>query len=233
MRYLQILVLFCIVSATPRVFAADIFVYARADGSKLITDHARTDPGYALIKTYKSDDTDEPNGIATLSYRPENLAASDYDGLIQSASKSTTLDPALIKSVMHAESAFNAGAISKKGAIGLMQLMPDTARRYGVTSIFDPQQNVLAGSRYLRDLLVQFDGDMSLALAGYNAGENAVVKHGGIPPYLETRRYVSKVLELYKGYQNLQCGSAPSGVAVVSCTGSKNPKQNTSWTVIQ
>ena len=95
-----------------------------------------------------------------------------------------------------------------------MQLMPGTARRYGVTRIFDPNQNVLAGSRYLRDLLVQFDGDMRLALAGYNAGENAVLKYGGIPPYSETRKYVRKVLELYKSYRGLHCDNVPEGAAV-------------------
>ena len=156
--------------------------------------------------------------------------------MIQSVSDSVTLDPALIKSVMHAESYFQPGVISHAGAIGLMQLMPGTARRYGVTRIFDPQQNVLAGSRYLRDLLNQFDGDMRLALAGYNAGENAVIKYGGIPPYTETQNYVRKVLALYRNYRNLNCENAPSGVTVLSCTETEDQKQQrqtASWTMLQ
>ena len=233
MRILRVAILFCIVPVTPEAIAADIFVYVRVDGSKLITDHARLEPGYTLIKIYKSDDTDDTRVLATPRRLPVKTRTTDFDGLIQNVSDSITLDPALIKSVMHAESAFDPGAISRKGASGLMQLMPATAQRYGVTRIFDPQQNILAGSRYLRDLLTQFDGDMRLALAGYNAGENAVVKYGGIPPYSETRNYVRKVLELYKSYRNLHCSSAPSGVRVISCTGSGAAKQSASWTMVQ
>ena len=233
MRIIRVAILCCIVSATPQAFAADIFVYVRADGSKLITDHARSEAGYALVKIYKSDDTEDPGVFATPRRSPVKTRTTDFDGLIQNVSDSITLDPALIKSVMHAESAFDPGAVSRAGASGLMQLMPATARRYGVTRIFDPQQNVLAGSRYLRDLLAQFDGDMRLALAGYNAGENAVIKYGGIPPYSETRNFVRKVLELYKGYRNLHCDSAPSGVKVISCTGSRAAKQSASWITIQ
>ena len=176
--------------------ATDIFVYERADGSRLITDHARIEPGYELIKVYAATVDESPSLTA-----PKSLSArqtTEFDELIRRVSDTVTLDPALIKSVMHAESAFDPAALSKKGARGLMQLMPGTARRYGVTQILDPQQNVLAGSRYLRDLLRQFNGDMRLALAGYNAGENAVVKYGGIPPYTETQHYVQRVLELYK-----------------------------------
>ncbi|MDJ0957599.1 MAG: lytic transglycosylase domain-containing protein, partial [Arenicellales bacterium] len=91
----------------------------------------------------------------------------------------------------------------------------------------DPQQNVLAGSRYLRDLMQQFNGDMRLALAGYNAGENAVLKYGGIPPFAETQHYVQKVLQLYKAYRNLECENAPSGVKIISCSTAK-PK-STTW----
>jgi len=232
-RILRVAILFCIVSVTPQAIAADIFVYVRADGSKLITDHARSESGYTLLRIYKSDDTDDSGVFATPRRLPVKTRTTDFDGLIQNVSDSITLDPALIKSVMHAESSFNPGALSRKGASGLMQLMPATAQRYGVTRIFDPHQNILAGSRYLRDLLMQFDGDMRLALAGYNAGENAVVKYGGIPPYSETRNYVRKVLELYKSYRNLHCNSAPSGVRVISCTGSSAAKQSASWTMVQ
>lgn len=206
-------------------FAVEIFVYERPNGSRLITDHARMEPGYVLVKVYSSliDDTSAFSSTPRVTTR-----STEFDGLIQTVSDTVTLDPALIKSVMHAESAFNPNALSKKGARGLMQLMPGTARRYGVTQIHDPQQNILAGSRYLRDLLQQFKGDMRLALAGYNAGENAVLKHGGIPPYTETRHYVRKVMDLYKEYRNLKCNNAPSGVKIISCS-NVNKGEPTAW----
>lgn len=210
--------------------ATEIFVYQRSDGSRLITDHARQDPGYTLIKVYSSVD----DNISVYSTAPRIATrTSEFDGLIQKVSDSVMLDPALIKSVMHAESAFDPNALSRKGAQGLMQLMPGTARRYGVTQILDPQQNILAGGRYLRDLLQQFNGDMRLALAGYNAGENAVLKYGGVPPYTETQHYVRKVMNLYKGYKNLKCNNAPSGVKVISCSDTSNSASNAWASIVQ
>ena len=101
-----------------------------------------------------------------------------------------------------AESAFNPNALSRAGASGLMQLMPDTARRYGVRNIFDPVENVHGGVRYLKDLLAMFNGDMKLALAGYNAGENAVIRAGNrVPPYPETQNYVPKVIDIYHRFR--------------------------------
>ena len=234
MRKLSILtVVFILSTAAPAPgWAVDIYVYQKGDGSKLITDHPRSEPGYRLVKVYGSN-TDDSGivPVARKARQKHRTRPSDYDGLIQSVSNSVSLDPALIKSVMHAESAFDPRALSRMGASGLMQLMPGTARRYGVTRIFDPQQNVMAGSRYLRDLLTQFDGDMRLALAGYNAGENAVVKYGGIPPYAETRKYVRKVLDLYKSYRQ-HCDNTPAGATVISCSDSK-PVRSASWSVIQ
>lgn len=207
------------------VLATEIFVYERADGSRLITDHARIEVGYELVKVYPAIADESPGFSAprSLSTRP----TTEFDDLIHRVSNAVTLDPALIKSVMQVESAFNPKALSRKGAQGLMQLMPGTARRYGVTQILDPKQNVLAGSRYLRDLMHQFNGDMRLALAGYNAGENAVLKYGGVPPFTETQHYVRKVLELYKAYRNLECENAPSGVKIISCSGAKTKR--TAW----
>jgi soluble lytic murein transglycosylase-like protein len=104
------------------------------------------------------------------------------------------VDPVLLYAQMHTESAFKRGAVSPKGASGLMQLMPGTARRFGVTNLFDPQQNIEGGARYMRYLLDYFGGDVSLALAGYNAGEGAVMKYGrSIPPYRETQEYVRRI----------------------------------------
>ena len=107
------------------------------------------------------------------------------------------LDPALVVAVIEAESAFQVTARSSKGAVGLMQLMPGTARRFGVEDRLDPLQNLQGGMAYLRWLLDHFEGDVALALAGYNAGEGAVARHGGIPPYRETRGYVRRITASY------------------------------------
>jgi soluble lytic murein transglycosylase-like protein len=108
------------------------------------------------------------------------------------------IDPLLLYSIMHQESSFKSHAISPKGARGLMQLMPGTAMRYGVTNIFDPRQNIEGGARYVRFLLDLFDGDVDLTLAGYNAGEGAVQKYGWrIPPYSETQEYVRRISRRY------------------------------------
>ncbi len=122
-----------------------------------------------------------------------------YDGLIDRAAEANAIDPKLVKSVMLIESAFNPVARSRKGARGLMQLMPETAVRYGVSDIVDPAQNISGGTRYLRDLLGLFGGDLAKSLAAYNAGENAVLRYGGVPPYQETQLYVRKGLIAYYG----------------------------------
>ena len=120
--------------------------------------------------------------------------------LVEESAKKYELDPLLLHAVIRAESGYNAQAISPKGARGLMQLMPDTGLRFGVKNLLDPRENLKAGAQYLRWLLTLFDGDIELALAGYNAGENAVIRAGyRVPPYNETRNYVPKVLKYYRG----------------------------------
>ena len=122
----------------------------------------------------------------------------EVDGYIVTSARRYGVDPVLIYAIMHRESAFKKRALSHKGASGLMQLMPATARRFGVTSIFDPRQNIDAGARYMRFLLDRFDGSIPLALAGYNAGEGAVEKYGRrVPPYSETREYVRRIGQRY------------------------------------
>jgi soluble lytic murein transglycosylase-like protein len=119
-----------------------------------------------------------------------------FAGLIDATARRYRLEPELLHAVIRTESAYNPGAVSSAGAIGLMQLMPGTAARYNVNDIWDPEDNVRGGAAYLHDLLDQFDQDLRLALAAYNAGENAVIKYGKeIPPYAETQQYVRKVLQ--------------------------------------
>ncbi len=125
------------------------------------------------------------------------------DSYIVESSLRYGIDPLLIYAQMHQESSFNRRAISPKGARGLMQLMPATAKRFGVTDIFDPKQNIEGGVKYMRWLLDTFNQDLSLALAGYNAGEGAVMKYGWqIPPYSETREYVRRILTRYRLIQD-------------------------------
>jgi len=120
-----------------------------------------------------------------------------YDGIIEEAAERYQVDPALLRSVMSAESAFDPSAVSRAGAMGLMQLMPDIADAFGVEHPFDPRENIMAGARLLRELLDQYNGDLSLALAGYNAGATAVADWGGVvPPFRETEGYVKRVTNL-------------------------------------
>ena len=125
---------------------------------------------------------------------PWRLAAGPYADLIGRASERHAVDPVLLTAMAQVESAFDPLAVSPQGACGLLQLMPDTADRFGVADVFDAAQNVDGGARYLNWLLERYDGRTDLALAGYNAGEGAVDRHSGIPPYRETRHYVRQVL---------------------------------------
>ena len=123
---------------------------------------------------------------------------SDVDKFIVESGQRNSVDPLLLYAVMHQESSFKAKAMSHKGARGLMQLMPFTARRFGVMNIWDPKQNIEGGARYMKFLLELFSGDVRLALAGYNAGEGAVMKYGyEVPPYAETREYVRRIGRRY------------------------------------
>jgi hypothetical protein len=128
-----------------------------------------------------------------------------FDGMIRQAAQTHGVSEGLIKAVMHTESGFNVNARSPVGAQGLMQLMPATARRFNVANAYDPQQNIMGGAKYLSWLLKRFNGNTSLALAAYNAGEGNVDKYGGIPPFRETQDYVRRVTSRYN---NLYAGGS-------------------------
>ena len=124
---------------------------------------------------------------------------SQYDRMIERYADQFNVDPILVRAVIQVESDFNPQCTSGKGARGLMQLIPETAQRYGVKDIYDPEQNIRGGVAYLSDLLGMFSYDLPRALAAYNAGEGAVTRHGGIPPYNETMKYVKRALTVYYG----------------------------------
>ena len=152
-----------------------------------------------------ADKPSQSNG--SYSYSTLEPRKSKFDNLILTKAKTIGLEAALLKAIVHVESSFNPEALSPKGAKGLMQLMPATARRYGVVSRSDPVASLEGGGRYMRDLLVLFDSDLRLALAAYNAGENAVIKYNGIPPYRETQNYVEKVMRLRDKYKKNLVGA--------------------------
>jgi soluble lytic murein transglycosylase-like protein len=144
--------------------------------------------------------TPEPRPTATVTVSIDAAvaipAARAYDDLITEASHRYNVDAALIRSIMQAESAFDTSAVSRAGAQGLMQLMPQIAAAFGAVDPFDPRQNIMAGAEYLRELLDRYHGNLSLVLASYNAGATAVREYGGVPPFAETETYVRRVTRL-------------------------------------
>jgi membrane-bound lytic murein transglycosylase MltF len=148
----------------------------------------------SLVRGFVPDEVLEELAIAERE-RP----AGDLDTLLRESAQRHGLDPALLRAVVSVESNFKAEAVSPKGAQGLMQLMPSTAASLGVRDAFDPADNVDGGSRHLASLLASYGGDLKKALAAYNAGAGAVARHGGVPPYRETREYVERVLKRYRG----------------------------------
>jgi hypothetical protein len=138
------------------------------------------------------------------------------------------VDPHLITAIIHSESNFNHQAISPKGALGLMQVMPQTGERFGFKELFDPENNIRAGTAYLKWLLVRFEDDVTLALAAYNAGENAVLRYRGVPPYKETQNYVAKVLRGYNKYEYVAHHLAPKQHPVMQATKSSADKDHIS-----
>jgi hypothetical protein len=179
-----------IVGMTVTSASADIFTRRNDRGVLEATDRPASGEGFKLA--YKSKGV----VIHSSSFRPSSANALRFEPLVQEAAAREGISADLVRAVIRTESAFDHLAVSSAGARGLMQLMPDAARRFGVTNLFDPQDNIKGGVKYLRVLLKQFQGDVALTVAAYNAGEGAVARYGAVPPYRETRDYVRKILAI-------------------------------------
>lgn len=164
--------------------SAEVRMVVRADGTKAIYNVPDKKSGAKVDFAWLAKQRDR---------------TSPWDEAIYRHAKTYGVDPILVKAVIQVESGYNPYAVSSKGARGLMQLMPDTAKRFDVDQVYDPEQNLRAGVQYLSVLLRLFEGDLKRALAGYNAGENAVLRYGGVPPYAETELYLRKVFSVYYG----------------------------------
>lgn len=178
---------------------ADIFMFTDDSGTPHFSD-VPSDSRYRLFMHTEQSDAhvDAPQSTPSVNRRNREIFTPE----VKRAASFYQLDEALLHAVIAAESGYNSRIVSSKGAVGLMQLMPATARRYNVKNSFDPAQNIHGGAQYLSSLLAQFANNIPLALAAYNAGENNVRKYGGrIPPFPETLAYVPKVMGLYRGYR--------------------------------
>jgi soluble lytic murein transglycosylase-like protein len=174
---------------------ADVYAYTDPQGIAHFS-NVPADGRYRLLIASADSDGRGPRTARNASWLAKSVV---YESLIEAAAFANTLHPALVRAVIVVESGFNPRAVSKRGAIGLMQLRPETARRYGVSNVYDPGENIRAGTRYLSDLMALYGSDTELALAAYNAGEAAVARYGGhIPPFKETREYVPNVLKIYR-----------------------------------
>lgn len=178
---------------------ADVYKYRDAQGVVHLTNvpQQSADEPYAL---WRKNEATKPKGWQDGYRAMPRLVHDRYAGPVNRFAGLYGVDPTLIRAVIHAESAFRADAVSPKGAGGLMQLMPATAARFEVVDRFNPEDNIAGGVAYLALLLQMFQGDRELAVAAYNAGEGAVKRYGGIPPYKETRTYVKRVMQLQAAY---------------------------------
>ncbi|MCE5393064.1 MAG: lytic transglycosylase domain-containing protein [Acidithiobacillus sp.] len=195
----------------PLTALADIYAYTGADGVIHLTNVPQGNKRYRLVmKTPKI-----PVAVARADYNP--IAKAKLQPIVQASAQQYGVSPALLNAVITVESGFNAGAVSPKGAMGLMQLMPATALRFGANDPFNPAENIRAGTAYLAELLHRFNGDLHLALAAYNAGSQAVIQAGyHIPPFPETQNYVPRVMAYFHKYQGGADLSAPSPIGTES-----------------
>ena len=195
---------FAALTAIPLSAHADIYRFVDENGTVHFS-NIPNDGRFKLYMTTKKEPDAVTNTVTSrVVHSYPTAARRRYHAHIVAAARTYQLEPALLHAVISAESGYNPLARSAKGARGLMQLMPATARRYGVDNPLDPEQNIYGGAAYLHDLLALFGNDVKLALAAYNAGEGTVMEYGNrIPPYRETTQYVPKVLTYYKQYKSL------------------------------
>ena len=193
--FIGLAVFFCLLFLT-NSSSAGIYRYVDENGVIHFTNCPR-DPKFKLYIRESKEDVGNDNHSSSFSYIKDS---NQYDSLISELSKKYQVDFALIKAMIRAESGFNPFAVSRKGAKGLMQLMPETALRMNVSNSFNPRENIEGGVRYFKYLLSLFNDDLRLSLAAYNAGENVVGELRSIPPYRETVDYVKKVLSYYQSY---------------------------------
>lgn len=193
-----ILFLLSLSFVSPTFSIADIYKFIDNEGVMHFTD-APTDRRFKIfMRDFKKDRKLRTNfKLASLCRNPD-----EFEPIVKSVASEYGVDKSLVKAVIHAESGYNPNAVSPKGAQGLMQLMPKTAQGLNVPNCLDPKDNIRGGVRYLRFLLDTFKGDVTLALAAYNAGLSRVNQYGGVPPYEETRNYISRVLSYQRTYQN-------------------------------
>ena len=198
-KFLQLLVLAMVCGMAPA--QASYYLYQLPDGTRLVSDRKFDNKSYKLVT--RSRHLEKMGRFAakkTDNFQAPVINYMRFEPIIHQAASRHNVDPALVKAVIHTESYFNPHATSHKGASGLMQLMPQTAEQLGVTDLYNPRQNINGGTKYLSQLMKRYSNSLSLVLAAYNAGEKAVSKYRGIPPYKETQNYVKKVLNYRKHY---------------------------------
>jgi soluble lytic murein transglycosylase-like protein len=204
-RTLSLLAATLALGAVAQPALADIYMFKDERGVVHFTNIPSGDKRFKMVR--KEEGTPPLTAAAGMPQyaMPTAEVIRRYSPAIEKASRAHGVEVALVHAVITAESGYNPSAVSRAGARGIMQLMPDTARRFGVQNIMDPIDNINGGVKYLRELLTMFHGDKELAVAAYNAGENAVIRHGHrIPPYSETVNYVPKVLGIYRKFQSRQ-----------------------------
>jgi soluble lytic murein transglycosylase-like protein len=208
MRALRAMLLCAGLTAWARpALAADVYVSFAADGAPTFATQAM-DRTYVLMLR----GTDEASTAKSVKVRSDGAdlrrRREALEPLLREAAGRHGVDPALMRAIAHVESRFNPRAVSPAGATGIMQLMPETALRYGVRDRSDPAQNLDGGAHYVKDLLAQYAGNLALALAAYNSGERSVERHGkNLPPYRETMLYVPEVLARYQSYRQAESSS--------------------------
>lgn len=191
-----VLSLLCLIGFAQSV-RADVYAFTDAEGTTHYTNEPTNKKFTMVVEALR-----QPRSAAPVAVSGIKGKAANYAQVIEEVALDVGVDQALVHAVITAESGYNPVAVSKAGAQGMMQLMPGTAKRYGVKNPLDASENIRGGARYLRDLIDMFDNDLELAVAAYNSGENAVMRHGmQVPPYKETRAYVPKVLSLYSEYR--------------------------------